>query len=134
LSGLDLRQLVSDQENERLTTAFIAKPRSRQAGDTRDSIYVSARGRFGMWLRKELSRGGAERPSMSDTQEIIQSLFSVLARSELLKELEGDRRNKDDLPGYQVKASSFIWRSGEGKVAFHDPVRVPRPPANGLGN
>jgi very-short-patch-repair endonuclease len=132
LSSQRLKAPWAQDENERLTTAFIAKPRSRQAGDTRDSIYVSARGRFGMWLRKELSREGAERPSMSDTQEIIQSLFSVLARSELLKELEGDRCNKDDLPGYQVKASSFIWRSGEGKVAFHDPVRVPRPPSDGL--
>jgi hypothetical protein len=60
LSSQRLKAPWAQDENERLTTAFIAKPRSRQAGDTRDSIYVSARGRFGMWLRKELSRGGAE--------------------------------------------------------------------------
>ena len=132
LSSQHLKAPWALDENERLRTAFITKPRSKQTGDTRDSIYVSARGRFGIWLRKELVRCGLERPSMSDTRQIITDLFSVLAACGLLKELETERRNDDDIPGYQVKASSFIWKSGDGKVAFHDPIRVPRPPAAGL--
>jgi Helicase conserved C-terminal domain len=132
LSSQRLKAPWALDESERLTTAFVAKPRSQQAGDARDSIYVSSRGRFGMWLRKGIARGGKERPSMSETQEIIQDLFRVLAACGLLKELETEKRTNDDLPGYQVKASAFIWKSGDGKVAFHDPVRVPRPPADGL--
>jgi ATP-dependent helicase YprA (DUF1998 family)/very-short-patch-repair endonuclease len=132
LSNQHLKTPWALDENERLRTSFIAKPRSKQIGDARDSIYVSARGRFGMWLRKEIVRAGLERPSMSDTQKIITDLFSVLAACGLLKELETEKRNEEDMPGYQVKASSFIWKSGDGKVAFHDPIRVPRPPADGL--
>jgi superfamily II DNA/RNA helicase len=132
LSSQRLKSPWALDESERLTTAFVAKPKSQQAGDARDSIYVSSRGRFGMWLRKGIARGGKERQSMSETQEIIQDLCRVLAACGLLKELETEKRTNDDLPGYQVKASAFIWKSGDGKVAFHDPVRVPRPPADGL--
>jgi superfamily II DNA/RNA helicase/very-short-patch-repair endonuclease len=132
LSSQHLKAPWALDENERLTTAFVAKPRSKQPGDTRDTIYVSARGRFGMWLRKELARCGLQRPAMSETREIITDLFFVLAACEVLKELQTERRNEDDEPGYQIKASSFIWKSGDGKAAFHDPIRVPRPPAGGL--
>jgi hypothetical protein len=46
LSSQRLKAPWAQDGNEKLTTAFIAKPRSQQAGDTRDSIYVSARDRF----------------------------------------------------------------------------------------
>jgi very-short-patch-repair endonuclease len=132
LSSQHLKAPWALDENERLRTAFIAKPRSKQSGDARDSIYVSARGRFGMWLRKELVRSGLQRPTMNESAGLITDIFAVLAACGLLKELETERRDDDDVPGYQVKASSFIWRSGDGKAAFHDPIRVPRPPEEGL--
>ena len=36
------------------------------------------------------------------------------------------------MPGYQLASAGMRWHAGDGTHAFHDPVRVPNAPADGL--
>jgi len=128
-SSQHLREPWSLDENERMITSFVAKPRSQKDNDARDTIYVSARGRYGLWLRKKLERAGVAKPTMAETADIIAALFAILSECGICKEITSDR---DSEPGFQVKASSFLWLAGDGKRAFHDVVRVPNVPEDGL--
>ncbi len=39
---------------------------------------------------------------------------------------EPSKKEKDDVPGYQMPASALIWTVGDGTRVFHDPIRTPR--------
>jgi ATP-dependent helicase YprA (DUF1998 family) len=41
-------------------------------------------------------------------------------------------RNDADVAGYQLNAAAMVWRRGAGTSGFHDPIRVPRKPKDGL--
>jgi hypothetical protein len=56
-------------------------------------------------------------------------LLFHLAETGLL-EVKNYSKEGDD-PGYQLAASSLTWLAGDGKRAFHDPIRVPNQPDQG---
>jgi very-short-patch-repair endonuclease len=109
-------------ENEELITAPIAFPRSKRDDDYRGNLYVSARGGFGRYLKLKLC---PRIPNLKekDIKEIIAQLFQVLAIG-LLQVVE-DPAKPEDVPGYQLPASTFIWLAGDGTKAFYDPIRTP---------
>jgi len=122
-------------ENERLEYASVLLPRpsGSDKDDSRASTYLSARGGFGQYLR----RAGTfptlrpnDRLTLDETQQIIRQLLEGLRMAGLV-EIVQERRNATDVPGYQLLASAMIWRAGDGTAVFHDPIRVPRPPAIG---
>jgi ATP-dependent helicase YprA (DUF1998 family)/very-short-patch-repair endonuclease len=131
LSNQHLKDPWALDENERLVTSYYAKSQARAPGDSGDTIYISGRSRFGLWLRSELRRKTGNRLNLSDTQQLIgQLLHDVLTTCGLVREFNANGRNE---PSYQVKASAFVWKAGDGTKAFHDRIRVPTLPKGDAG-
>lgn len=128
LSSLRLIEPWAIDEDENMERASILILRS-SAGDNKNKsgnkqdnyTYVSARSRFGAYIRR-LSTLGIGEISLDDTEAIIRGLLEALCYGGLV---EVTHELKDDGgPGYQLVASSMRWYAGEGKRAFHDPIRV----------
>ncbi|MCK4235680.1 MAG: DUF1998 domain-containing protein [Candidatus Krumholzibacteria bacterium] len=121
-------------EEEGLEQARTVFPRSRgdDRGDLRNIVYLSPRGGFGLYLK----RPGTfpqydDRLITDDVARIIPELCERLTVPGILH--QGSEPLKDnDVPGYQLNASAMIWRAGRGERAYHDPIRVPREPGEGL--
>ena len=62
---------------------------------------------------------------------ILRDLLDALRTAGIVEAVQ-DATGPDDVPGYQVVAGAMLWRAGDGTRAFHDPIRVPRPPGAGL--
>ncbi len=134
-----IRQLSSQRlvapwaldENEKLETAAVLFPRSRGADEYRGHVYLSGLGGFGQYLRR---RGTlphhSDRLRAADTEVVIRDLLEALRVAGLV-EVTVPARDARDVPGYQVVAGALVWRAGDGRRAFNDPIRVPRAPAEG---
>lgn len=122
-------------ENDHLEQSRIIFPGSRK-DDKRPqprSVYVSARGGFGRYLRRASTLPPLSAPlKLEDVDEIIRQLLEILTAPGAILHRVVDAKRKGDVPGYQLNASALIWRAGSGKRAFHDPVRVPNAPEHGL--
>lgn len=109
--------------DEDLDTSRLAYPRPKH-DDRSNGVFLSARGTVGRYLRRPSVLGGGI--SIDDAQAIIRDLCRVLTRTNLVQLGEaGD-------PSYQLNASTMRWLPGDGKQAFHCPLRVPRAPDGGL--
>jgi very-short-patch-repair endonuclease len=119
---------LDENEQERLERASMLLPRSRRRGDDASFIFVSSRSNFARYVRRELP--GLKVP---ETDAVVCKLLETMRIAGLVTQVrdaaEGD---PDDRPGYQVPAAALIWKAGDGTIAAHDPVRVPRAPAEGL--
>jgi ATP-dependent helicase YprA (DUF1998 family)/very-short-patch-repair endonuclease len=118
-------------ENEKMQFATILYPRSRSRSkkDFRGNIYLSERSGFGQYLRRRTTFPQyKEKIGWDHTKEIIKQILNALRIGGLV-EVVDERR--DDVPGYQLTASSLIWVCGDGTRAFHDPIRVPNIPEEG---
>ena len=129
-SSQRLRDPWAIDEDEKLIHATIAFPRPQKPGDTREHIFISARGGFGQYLRRKgvLPHQG-KRLSLDETAQIITDLFKALRVAGLVEVIVEDKEG-NDLHGYQIPAAAFIWKPGDGKP-FHDRIRVPRLPTTG---
>jgi superfamily II DNA/RNA helicase/very-short-patch-repair endonuclease len=120
----------SIDENEQMTHALVCYPKPRSKQDTRDALFVSARGGFGQYLRRPSTfPSWGTKIKLDETDEIIQGLMRALATYGLLAEVEPAKGAEP--AGYQVQAAAMIWNKGSGKLDV-DPIKVPRPPAGGL--
>lgn len=116
-------------ENEKLDFAGILFARSRKPGDAAENTYLSARGGFGQYLRRNNTfERLSQRMDLPATESVIADLLRVLAQAGLLAKVVEE---KDDVPGYQLLASSLRWTAGDGTKAFHDPIRTPSAPEGG---
>src|SRR5262249_3034550 len=120
-------------ENERMEHAAVLLPRSSQQNEYRGNIYLSSRGGFGQFLRRRSTLPDYGKSiKLEDTQKIIIDLLEGLRVAGLVEIVRDARADKDgDVNGYQLPASAMLWRAGDGKKAFHDPIRVPNEPAEG---
>jgi ATP-dependent helicase YprA (DUF1998 family) len=109
--------------DEDLDTSRLAYPRPKK-DDRSNDVFLSARGTVGRYLRRPSVLGGGL--SVDDAQVILRDLCRVLTRTNLVQ--SGD----DADPAYQLNASTMRWLVGDGKQAFHCPLRVPRAPEGGL--
>ena len=127
-SSQRLKEPWAIDEDEKMVHATIAFPRSQKPGDTREHIFVSARGGFGQFLRRmNVLPDLGDRLSLEDTGQIIVDLFKALRVAGLVEVIEED---EEGFHGYQVPAASMIWQPGDG-IPFHDLIRVPRLPESG---
>lgn len=123
---------VDDSEVfERSRTAW---PRRRNDHDKAydRGVFLSERGGFGNFLRRAATFPGLRAKLKRDDSElIIRHLFEVLCEPGgiLTRVVEG---RDGDVPGYQLKAGMLVWKPADGTSAFHDPVRVPHAPVEGL--
>jgi ATP-dependent helicase YprA (DUF1998 family) len=125
LSSQRLIEPWAIDEDEKMEYASILIPRS-SGGDDRGGhyTYVSARGGFGMYLRRPGTLDRGEKIGLEDTEAIIRGLLEGL-RAAGLVEIVCPPEDDSDVPGYQLVASAMRWYAGDGQRAFHDPIRVP---------
>lgn len=126
-----LRQLSSQKlippwaldENELLehSHTLYVRPRN-QTDDTRENIYVSARGGFGLYLRRtDTFSEYTGRLTMPETENVIEQLLEKLSIAGLVECVDPNH-------GYQIPASCMVWLVGDGKQPYHDAIAVPRLP------
>ncbi len=119
-----------DEDRRELHQAGEVRFRSRRDNDYRGSTFLSARGAIGQFLRRPTTLPEyGERPSIDETGEILTQIATALLTAGILR--HGPNHTDDD-PAYRLTASSMIWCLGDGETQVHDPLRVARPPADGL--
>lgn len=117
-------------EDERMEYASTLIPRSSNGDDARGNYtYVSARGGFGIYLRRpgtlaDYDTRASGKLGLDDTALIIRQLLEGLRVAGLV-EITRDPRDQTGVPGYQLVASAMRWYAGSGERTFHDPIRVP---------
>jgi len=130
LSNQRLKTPWAIDEDERMEYASILIPRSSGGDDGRGNYtYVSARGGFGMYLRRpgtlvEYDTRTYGKLGLDETGTIIYQLLEGLRVAGLV-EITREPKDDYDVPGYQLVASAMRWYAGTGERAFHDPIRVP---------
>ncbi len=118
-------------ENESKEYATVLYPRPRSRDDYGGNVFLSSRGGFGQYLRRRTTfEAYSAKQRLEDTDKIIEQLLEGLSQAGLV-ECVVKPDNKHEKPGYQLTASSLMWKAGDGKVAYHDPIRVPRTSAQG---
>ena len=137
LSSQRLREPWAIDEGENLIRGFIAFPRARKRGlddreESREHIYVSGRGGFGLYLRRPNTLPEHhEMLNVEETAKIIVELFEALKVAGLVERVVEPEKDQGDVPGYMVPASALIWKAGDGTEPLRDVIRVPR--ASALG-
>lgn len=130
LSDQKLRQPWGIDEKEKMEYCSILFPMSRPP-KADSNVYLSPKGGFGQFIaRRKTFPNNFETIRMEDRGQIIQDLLGALSIAGLVHRV-ADPSDKIAVPGYQVAASAFIWLSGDGTTAFHDPIGIPRAPAEG---
>ncbi|MBI5536033.1 MAG: DEAD/DEAH box helicase [Deltaproteobacteria bacterium] len=104
-------------------------PRPKQGRPAYNWRFLSARGAFGAYLRRSAFTAHPEKLKTADIETILRDLFDKLLLAGLVsrkEELDGG------VHGYQVGAGTLEFKAGDGTRAYHDPLRVPRIPDEGL--
>lgn len=132
LVQLSSQRLISPwafEEREKLVHSSILFPRPK-LGDHEDyggNIYLSPRGGYGRYLRrKDTFLGYPEDLTTEEIQTIIEQLLENLRIAGLVEKVVDEKDDSGEKPGFQLLASGMIWKTGDGKQAYHDPIRVPR--------
>jgi superfamily II DNA/RNA helicase len=118
LSRQHLREPWSLPERERPPIAGVAFPGPSRPGRARSNIYLSGRGQFGNFIRREYIKRHLK---AADAQEIITDLFKVLNDTGLLT--EAVPADGDDAAGYRLRAAVIHWHKGTGLSGSEDRVR-----------
>ncbi|MGV9289336.1 protein kinase domain-containing protein [Streptomyces sp. NPDC003719] len=117
--------VLSSGDKPKVGTAY---PHPSRPGADRASLFLSARGKYGKYLRRtDPSFAGLDQ---DDLQLIITQLLTVLAKAGLVKEVETApqrpgrfrRPSGPTTTGYRVAAQSLVWRAGKGESGAHDPL------------
>jgi hypothetical protein len=110
-------------------TVGTAYPYGSRPGMERSALFVSARGKFGKYLRRNMPELRAL--PLDDVQTVIEHLLKVLHGAELVREVEATpehsgpayrRRAAEKRTGYRVSAAALIWRAGNGERGAVDPL------------
>lgn len=103
------------EHDEELLYSTMAYPRPRRAGDSASDLFLSPRGKFGLWLKNRFFRVKAE-----ELFAIIGDLLTALCTAGVLDQ---NSRGYGE-PGYQISASAMLWKAGDGTRARHDRFRI----------
>jgi len=137
MQQLSNQRLISPwaiDENENLEHASIlfARGRIREQREYGGHVYLSPRGGFGQYLRRDTTFPHYYgKLKIDETEEIIDQILAVLSSTGLLQQIVEAKNDLGNKPGYQLNAAGMIWKAGDGTQAFHDPIRVPRIPEEG---
>ncbi|MCX4617871.1 protein kinase domain-containing protein [Streptomyces mirabilis] len=117
--------VLSASDRPRVGTAY---PHPSRPGLDRSALFLSARGKFGKYLKRADS--SFKKLSPDDLQLVIAELLKLLQVAGLVKEVSdapqhAGRYRRASAPattGYRVAAQSLIWRAGKGETGTHDPL------------
>ncbi|MFC7012356.1 protein kinase [Streptomyces viridiviolaceus] len=127
--------VLSASDRPRVGTAY-PHPSSGRGMD-RSGLFLSARGKFGKYLKR--ADTSFKDLSPDDLQLVIAELLKVLAANGLVKEVaeapqRTGRYRRTSTPattGYRVAAQSLVWRAGKGDTGTHDPLTRTYPSGDG---
>ncbi|MET9656216.1 protein kinase [Streptomyces sp. NPDC006510] len=118
--------VLSESDKPTVGTAY---PYGSRPGMERSALFLSARGKFGKYLRRNMPELRAL--SLDDVQGVIGDLLKVLLQAELVREVEAApehsgpafrRRATEKRTGYRVSAAALVWRAGDGERGAVDPL------------
>lgn len=118
-------------EDERPEYAGILFPRSRTPADRQEHLFLSALGGFGRYLRNSGVLPGGNTLTVDETGGVILDILDAMRRHGLVERVL-EKKDAGDVPGYQLQAACMIWLAGGGTSAYHDVIRVPNMPEDGL--
>ncbi|MGH3906992.1 MAG: helicase-related protein, partial [Pseudonocardiaceae bacterium] len=121
LSDQHLREPWALSEREQRPQAGMAFARSGGKGSAREHLYLSGYGAYGRFLLRE-GQFPTSKLTRDDSQKIISDLLRVMEGCGLLTIARP--AEEGGALGYQLKASSIVWRPGDGKAGAEDPVRI----------
>ncbi|WP_225843868.1 protein kinase domain-containing protein [Streptomyces albus] len=110
-------------------TVGTAYPYGSRPGMERSALFLSARGKFGRYLRRNIPP--LRDVSLDDVQRVIEDLLKVLRDAHLVREVEVTpehsgpafrRRAAQKRIGYRVSAAALVWRAGNGERGAADPL------------
>ncbi|MBT2398335.1 protein kinase [Streptomyces sp. ISL-100] len=112
-------------------TVGTAYPYGSRPGMERSALFLSARGKFGKYLRRNMPELRDPSMSLDDVQTVIEDLLKVLRDADLVREVEATpehsgpayrRRAEQKRTGYRVSAATLVWRAGNGERGTVDPL------------
>ena len=116
-----------DQRELRKSGDMLVRP--RKPSDYRGFTHLSPRGAVGQFLRRSSTFPDyGEKLTVAESAEVLAQVVASLERAGILRRMPGD----DADPRYRVAASAMVWNLGDGTRQVDDPLRVTRPPADGL--
>ncbi|MFD8493872.1 protein kinase [Amycolatopsis sp. NPDC059657] len=115
--------VLSKNDQPQVGTAF---PGSSRPGMSRTSLFVSGRGKFGKYLRREHFKD----LSTDDAAHVIKELLDLLADAGLVERVDiapqrsgrFQRSAGSTVTGYRVAARTLVWQAGTGETGAHDPL------------
>ncbi len=121
-------------EYEKLEHASILIPRSRKPTDYLGYLYMGPRSGFGKFIRRHNQFPNMPtRLSESDAESVISDLLKVLVVGGIVSSIQTGSEAQGSI-GYQVNSGCMRWMAGDGKRAYHDPIRKPRESTSGRPN
>lgn len=113
-------------EQERPTFSSVAYPRPRSGlGEDRTAVFISPRGSFGRFLRRDGVFPLLKHPlTLDDTARVIAGLLEALSVYGLVERV-AEPSGEGSVPAYQVSAAALRWTAGDGTTPFHDELRKP---------
>lgn len=118
-------------EHERMEVAPILFPRGVEPTDYEGNVYLSPRGGFGQFLRRQVTfpayTGG--KLGLDDSRAIVVQLLRALTEGGIVEVVQPAKK-EGQVPGFQLNAGSLLWKRGDGKP-HHDVIRKPREPEGG---
>ncbi|WP_329098528.1 protein kinase domain-containing protein [Streptomyces sp. NBC_01439] len=118
--------VLSEGDRPAVGTAY---PYGSRPGMERTALFLSARGKFGKYLRRNMPELRELPPE--DVQGIIEDLLKVLLAAELVREVDATpersgpafrRAAAQKRTGYRVSAAALVWRAGNGERGAVDPL------------
>jgi very-short-patch-repair endonuclease len=127
-SSQNLIEPWSIDEGEKLERARVVQTQSGKSDEGDTVINLSPRGGFGQYLKRlDTFPKATPLSKTEDVEKTITDILKILVEpAGILSEVNREER------GYQIKARAIRWFLGDGQEAFHDPIRVPHPPEQGL--
>ncbi len=111
--------VLGESDRPAVGTAY---PYGSRPGMERTAQFLSARGKFGKYLRRNVPE--LRDLPLDDVQKVIEDLLKVLRDADLVREVDATpeqsgpayrRRAAQKRTGYRVSAAALIWRAGNGE-------------------
>ncbi|MFB8167440.1 protein kinase [Kitasatospora purpeofusca] len=118
--------VLSETDKPGIGTAY---PTASKPGMERTALFLSARGKFGKYLRR--TAPSFRELDLTELQTVIEDLLKVLCDVGLVNEVSVTpeasgpayrRRAAEKRTGYRVSAAALIWRAGTGTAGAVDPL------------
>ncbi|WP_281911153.1 protein kinase domain-containing protein [Streptomyces olivaceus] len=120
--------VLGESDRPAVGTAY---PYGSRPGMERTAQFLSARGKFGKYLRRNMPDLREASATLDDVQAVIEDLLKVLRDADLVREVDATpeqsgpahrRRAAQRRTGYRVSAAALIWRAGNGDRGAIDPL------------